>query len=856
MTSMRKAPSTQSINFSDAGSTVVPCTHCTLPVPTGLLEPGDPQQFCCAGCRTAYAVIHSCGLDRYYELRERLERSDERAPVRSTNARFAEFDDAAFQAVYCGDLDSVEAPKSPTSPSSPTRPLRTVELFIEGVHCSACVWLVERLPRVCPGVVDSRLDLRRGMVRVVWDDQQVKLSRIARSLDSLGYPPHPARDASDRRARRADDHRQLIRLGVAGACASNVMLLGLALYAGLFDGMEPAYVSLFRVSSMLVSVVSLVWPGAVFFRSAWAAIRTGTMHLDIPISLALGAGGLWGVISTISGTGEIYFDTLSVLVFLLLVGRFIQHHQQRRSLDAVEMLFSLTPTVARIVDDAGLQSSQPGVTREVSIQSVLLGQFVEVRAGESVPVDGVIVAGLSQVDQSLLTGESRPVSVETGDAVCAGIVNLASTIRLRVEATGAQTRVGRLMSLVQDSLNRKAPIVRLADRIAGWFLAGMLGLAAVTLGLWLWLEPSDPSLAIGHATALLVVTCPCALGLATPLALTVAIGRAAGRGILIKGGEAIQSLANPGLILLDKTGTLTQGRMSVVRWAGPEELKPIIGAIERQSDHPVARALADAFAPALQACVQSVQKLGAGITGTCGSQTLSIGSPDFIASIIGGIDDTSAIRCRTLGRAGLTPVLVSENGRVVASIGLGDALRSDSGNSVRLLQRQGWTTQILSGDHPTVVRSVADELKIPASDARGGVTPEGKLEAVTAAIAMGHSPVVMVGDGVNDAAAMAAATVGIAVHGGAEASLAAADVYLSNPGLSAVAELTTGARSTMRTIKLCLAASLCYNVAAAGLSVAGLISPLIAAIVMPASSLTVLALCVRSGAFRPPRRTP
>ncbi|MBX3406192.1 MAG: cadmium-translocating P-type ATPase [Phycisphaeraceae bacterium] len=817
----------------------VACSHCGLAVPTGLVEHGASEQFCCAGCRTAYAVIHSCGLDRYYALREKLEDREDRAPAQSTRARYAEFDDPAFAELYC----------RPAEPgAAPGHGLWSCELFLQCVHCAACVWLVERLPRVCDGVVESRLDLRRGMVRVVWDAERVNLSRIARALDSLGYPPHPARDANDRDLRRREDRRQLVRVGVAGACAGNVMLLGLALYAGLFDVMEPAYAALFRWASMGISVVSLAWPGSVFFRSAWAALRTRTMHLDVPIALALGAGGVWGVVNTLRGAGEIYFDSLSVLVFLLLVGRFIQHRQQRRSADSVEMLFSLTPTSALLVDED--PDGGPGYTREVSIQSLCAGQMVEVRAGASVPVDGVVVAGLSQVDQSLLTGESRAVTVETGDHVAAGTVNLASTIRVRVEATGAQTRIGRLMALVQDSLGRRAPIVRLADRIAGWFLAGMLGLAALTLGLWLALDPANPSLAVDHAVALLVVTCPCALGLATPLALTVSIGRAARRGILIKGGGVLQALASPGTMVLDKTGTLTVGRMRVVRTRLDRETRAAVCAIELHSTHPIARAIVEAFASAdADEAADVAHTLGGGMEGTVRGRRLVIGSPTFIASRIGGLSDSDARAVADLTSAALTPVLVAEDGRIIGSIGLGDPLRQDSSGAVADLRSRGWNPVLLSGDHETVVAAAATDLGLPRASARGGATPEDKVGAVRDLSSSGAT-VVMVGDGVNDAAALAAATVGIAVHGGAEASLAAADVYLARPGLSPVLELCEGARRTMRTIRICLAASLCYNVAAASLCVAGLISPLIAAVVMPASSLTVLALCVRSGAFR------
>ena len=292
----------------------VRCTHCGLPVPAGLVAPDGDAQFCCQGCRTVYQMIHGCGLDRFYRLRETADAAA--TPARTTQRQYGEYDDAVFRDLYCQTLaDGVQA----------------TELYLEGVHCAACVWLVEKLPQVLPGVIESRLDMRRCLVRIRWLDERVKLSRIAGMLDSLGYPPHPARDVRARELRRREDHRFLIRIGVAAACAGNVMTLAFALYGGMFSGIEAEYARLFRWTSMLFGLIALLWPGSLFFRGAWAALRTRTAHLDLPIALGLLAGGLAGTVNAVLDRGEIYFDSLTMLIFLLQVGGWVQRRQQRRA---------------------------------------------------------------------------------------------------------------------------------------------------------------------------------------------------------------------------------------------------------------------------------------------------------------------------------------------------------------------------------------------------------------------------------------------------------------------------------------------------------------------------------------------
>jgi Cu2+-exporting ATPase len=809
--------------------TEVVCTHCSLPVPAGLVENGAEHQFCCNGCRTAYGIIHSCGLEAYYRVRDAADA--ERLPARSLGSAFAEFDDPAFASLYVTPVLGAGGVE-----------LRETRLYLPAVHCAACVWLVEKLPMLTAGVIDSRLDFRHAVVTITWDPSRVGLSVIARTLDSLGYTPHPAKEAAARDLRAREDRRFLVRIGVAGAIAGNIMLLAFALYAGAFGGMETQFQQFFRWLSFAFGAVSLAWPGRSFFIGAIAAIRTRTPHLDLPIALGLSVGGIAGAINTVRGSGEIYFDSLSVLVFALLVGRWIQHRQQRWSSDAVELLFSLTPHAAHRVNDDGR-------IEDVSVQALRAGDVVEVRAGESVPADGVVTAGASSVDESLLSGESRPVEVAKSSRVCAGAVNVAAAILVRVEASGEDTRVARLMRMVADAGSRRARIVRLADRFAVWFVIAMLTLASLTLVVWLF---RDPAHAAEYATALLIVTCPCALGLATPLAMTVALGRAARRGMLVKGADALEQLARPGVIVLDKTGTLTQGGVAVVRWWEETErdgVKEEVVALESQSSHPIARALvgalrADRGSPI---ATEVVQTTGGGIAGRVNGARYAIGSPEFVRPHAAEFPQWAVESLDECRRSALSPVCVVADGSLVAIAGLGDAVRPDSRDSVAQLRSLGWKPLILSGDDESVVRAVAAELGISDADAHGRVSPEEKARFVKELA--GSGPVVMVGDGVNDAAALAGATVGIAVHGGAEASLAAADIYLSRPGLSAITELIGASRRTLRTIRRAFAVSIFYNAIAATAAVTGYVNPILAAVLMPLSSFTVLTIAYRSRTF-------
>jgi Cu2+-exporting ATPase len=785
----------------------IACTHCSLPVPAGLVDTGRDAQFCCSGCRAAFEILGAHGLGSYYTFPVRRTQ-----PVRSTGRAFAEFDHPAFHERYVTRLADG---------------LSRTELYLEGVHCASCVWLVERMPLVVRGVLRAELDVRRSLATVEWDDAHLPLSEVGRALDQLGYTPHPFRGVTRDAMRTREDRAMLVRIGVAGAFAINVMLAAFALYSGSLHGMDPALTRFFRWISFGLTVPAFVWPGRVFFTGAWASLRTRSLHMDLPIAIALGAGMAQGAVNTVRDAGPVYFDGLTVLIFALLVGRFLQQRGQRLATDATELMHAVAPMSSRVVDDAG--------TRDIPTDALLPGMVLDVRAGESFGADGVVVGGRSSVNMALLTGESRAVRVEQGTRVYAGTLNVDAPVRVRVEESGETSRIGRLMRQVEEGARRRAPVVALANRVAGAFVAVVLLAAAGTFAVkW----HTSPDRAIDDAIALLIVTCPCALALATPLAIAVAMGRAAKRGMLIKGGDALERLATPATMVLDKTGTVTEGATTLVEWSGAEWVKPLVLALEQGASHPVAEGFRRAWADVPAVSAEDVRHVtGSGCDGRVGGRHVIVGSLRFVLDAATAIDP--AVRTAVAGMSPvLTPVYVAVDGIIVAVAGLGDRIRDDARASLDALRAAGWHTVLLSGDAPEVVDAVGAALGFAREDAIGAASPEHKLAIVQRLAASGR--VVMVGDGVNDAAAIAAASVGIGVHGGAEACLASADIYLTTAGLAPLVELVGGASRTMRVIRRNIAFSIAYNAVGATLAMAGVLTPLVAAVLMPASSLTVV----------------
>jgi Cu2+-exporting ATPase len=800
------------------------CAHCALPIP----DARRGSHFCCGGCEAVYALLRSVKLDSYYQLRDR---TPERAAAEVTDA-YQCFDDETFVREHTRAIGD----------------LREVDFYLEGVHCYACVWLVEKLGRVVPGVVTSELSFSDRSVRVRFEPSVTSPGRVATGLARLGYLPHARVSSPEGALAGREDRALLLRLGVSGAAAGNVMLLAFALYSGAQSDVTSGVSTLMRLYSAAIAVPAVLWSATPFFRGAWAALRTRTAHMDLPISIGILAGLGWGAFNTLTGTGEIYFDSVCMLVFLLLAGRFVQLRQMRKAQGQAEFLLALAPTHAERITAQGVQ--------RVRAEQIVLGDRVRVRSSQPIPVDGVVVAGESRVDTALLTGESRPRAVSEGSKVQAGTLNIQAPIEVQATASGGETKVAGLLRSFASIRAERSAIRVLANRLSGWFVL-VASLLAV-LAFWIGAQRGTAE-GVERAVALLVVTCPCALGLAASLGNTLAMGRAARHGLLIKGGAFIEALARPGLVVFDKTGTLTEGRLRVTdrievdatpRVQLGSTLPQLLLALEADSSHPIACAIEHAFGshvhqvPVLD---ELREQVGRGVEARLSGHCLRLGSARFACELAGGPGPEVERACETLRGKGSSPVVLSIDGHAVCVLGLSDPLRPEAASTLQELARQGYELAIASGDDPEIVRQIAAATGARFRFALGGLSPEQKHALVQEHLPQGA--VYMVGDGVNDGAALAGASVGIAVHGGAEASLAVADVFATRPGLGTIADLVRGTRRTMRVIRRNFAFSLAYNLVTAVLAIAGYITPLVAAVLMPLSSLLIATSSFSSTTF-------
>lgn len=810
----------------------VPCVHCGLPAPAPAFESTAPA-FCCSGCRAAFHMLAAAGLGDFHARRARLGDAPSGVPAEvPAPGRYAHYDGPEFQARF-------------------TDPDGSVMLHVDGVHCAACVWVMEQLPFALPGVLEARLDYGRARLHLRYDRERIDLSAVGAFVHGLGYPTSASGVAAEANRRRRD-RSALIRLGAMFAVTGNTMMIAIALYAGAGEGTAsggvPGLVRLFEWASLGLGLIAVTYGAWPFYRGAWAGLRMRVPHIDLPISIGVlvGFGGsAWRTVGDAlagrSGAHGLYYDSVTTLVFLLLLGRYVQARGQRAAMSRTELLAGLMPGSAR------RREGEHWCT--VAIAALRPGDVVRLQAGEVLPGDGVVSAGTGHVDQSLLTGEGLPVAVKSGDPVFAGTRSAGAPLEVTVRSLGVQTRLGRLVDDLERHDAARAPVLQLADRLSGRFVVAILCLAVLGGVIWSFI---DADRVFGVVVSLLVVTCPCALGLATPVALAVARGRAASHGVLLRSTAAIERLAEVDRVWFDKTGTLTDGRLVVTEASLPDALdRGRVAALERRARHPVAAAIVRWVegidgSPEVEASEsvdvsEVVEVPGRGVEGRVDGHHIALLSPGA-APPLGAFEGALA---RALER-GDTPVVVVRDGEVVGLLALGDRIRPDAPEALARLAAAGIAVGMLSGDHPAVVARVARVLGI--ADARGGQSPEDKAHAVQA----GVGRAAMVGDGFNDAPALRAAHVGIAVHGGAEVALQVADLHLDAPGALATVRAIEGARRALGVVRRNLRFSLFYNVIFGSLALAGQVSPLAAALLMPLSSLTVIGASVLSRSFTGP----
>ncbi len=715
---------------------------------------------------------------------------------------------------------------------------QTVELGVQGMTCAACVRRVEKALRKVPGVSEADVNLVTNRATVRFDPAAASVDRIAAAIEGAGYEPvRPAarEDVEDHEARA-------LRRDFLVAATLTVPLLAIAMSHGRF-AMSPVG----RWLQLALAAPVVLGPGLRFFRLAWSAFRHRATDMNTLVAIGTGSAFVHSTASLLLDGHDLYFESGAAIVTFLLLGKTLEARARKRLADAVRRLAALQPKTARRLRD--------GVEEDVPIASLVPRDRVVVRPGERIPTDGVVVAGGSAVDESMLTGESLPVDKAEGAKVYGGTYNQSGALTIEVTAVGKASALARIVEAVEQAQGSKAPIARLADVVSGIFVPIVLAIAAVTLIVWGVLDPTALGLATALArfVAVLVIACPCALGLATPAAVAVGIGRGAELGILVKGGAALEATSRVNRVFLDKTGTLTLGKPALAKIVdasgeGEDVLLALVASAEKPSEHPLARALVAAaetrgLASSTPERFQAFP--GRGIEATVAGERVRVGTARWLEL------DTSTLEGAV--PPGATPLFVARGDRLVGLVALADAIAPGTPQVLRELGALGVKVGMLTGDRSTTARAIADELGI--DDVVSEVRPEEKAHVIEQARAKGEI-VAMVGDGINDAPALAAAHVGIAIGDGADVAIAAADVALLRGGLDALPTALRLGRATLRTIRQNLFWAFVYNVV--GLPIAAgllypwtgwLLSPVIASAAMSLSSVSVLMNSLRLRRF-------
>ncbi len=698
-----------------------------------------------------------------------------------------------------------------------------VNFVVDGVHCGGCVKRVERAVNGLEGVTNGRLNLSTKRLTVVFEQALVRPREIVSAIVGAGYGARPY-DPKTLETQQARDEKELITcMGVAGFAAANVMLLSVSVWAGHSGGMEAATRDMFHWISGLIAMPAIAYAGRPFFRSAVRALRVGAMNMDVPISLAVLLAAGMSLAETMAGAKHVYFDASIMLLFFLLIGRTLDMKMRGRAALAAQNLLALRADAATVIDD-------DGVARAMPVEALRPGMVVAVATGQRVAADGAVEEGRSDLDTSLITGETAPVAVAPGAEVFAGTLNMSGPLRVRVTKSDEATLLSEIVRLMEAAEQGRDTFVRIADRAARVYAPAVHILAAATFIGWMLLGGLawDGSLKI--AIAVLIITCPCALGLAVPVVHVVASGRLLSRGVLLKSSDALERLAEVDTLVFDKTGTLTHGRLVLDEAGVDRTALEVAATLARASTHPLSRALVQAAGTGPQGDDVS-EHPGQGLMGTVDGVPARLGS----AAFVGGVDVTKS-------EATGPEIWFRRGDAAPVRFGFLDGLREDASAVIEWAADRGMKIVLLSGDRPATVEAVAREAGI--SDFAGGLLPQDKIARLEALATQG-AKVLMVGDGLNDAPALAAAHVSMSPASGADVSQAAADLVFQGQELAPVTVALDVARSSQRLVLENFGLSLAYNVVAVPIAVAGYVTPLIAAIAMSSSSILVTANAIR-----------
>lgn len=804
------------------------CFHCGLPVADDKPFPaeieGKTRQFCCLGCQSVCKIIYESGLQGFYQ---RTPEGQLLAPPPELPKDIALYDIDEVQGEYVPELGQI----------------RHIHLLVEGIHCAACIWLIERSLQNLPGIMDVKVNLANRRTHIRWDNNQIKLSQILKRMGAIGYAAVPFDPESAEGLINKQNRNMLLRMAFAGFAMMNMMWIAIALFAG---ANQDEFRHLFHWIGFALATPTLAYSGWPFFRGAVTGLINKHLTMDLPIAVGASITYLYSTWITVTGTttGDVYFDTVVNFIFIILVGRFLEAKSKRHALAATQRLLDLQPRVATVIRD--------NEQKIVPVRAVKSGETVLIRGGDKAPVDGIITDGESAFDEAMISGESMPVRKHIGNSVLAGTINLESAIQVQVTGTLANTTLGKIISLVEEAQASKAPIQCMADRIVPWFVAVTLLLATITFFLW---HADNIDKAILAATSVMIITCPCAFGMSTPMSITVASGLGASYGILIKNGAVLEHLSGINHFVFDKTGTLTQGKITlrkiVTNHFSEQELLHLAAQAEQLSEHNIARSIVQAAREkGLAIQTDRVRDFrnqpGMGIRATIDGRQVLLGTYNWLQQHNIVLNTDLDRETAALEQQGISCIQAAVDGQHAGLLAVADTLRPDAKSLIHNLREKGIQLTLLSGDRTAVARAIADEL--------GGMTviaevmPQQK-DAVIRQLQQSGERVAMIGDGINDAPALIRADVGIAIGSGTDASMECADIVLLSNELDKIRLAMQLSRRTLRTIRQNITLSIIYNIIMVPLAMMALVTPLVAAISMPVSSIAVIANAARIRTF-------
>ncbi len=774
---------------------------------------------CCPGCQAVAQTIVGSGLDTYYRHR-------------TENASAPEITGRQLPTNLAQELALYDQPSVQRGFVSAQQGFLEASLVIEGITCAACVWLLEHHLQRLDGIEKASVNLTSHRARIQWDPARVALSTILTEIYRIGYQAHPWHPNKEEELLAAEQKRAIRRLGIAGIGMMQVMMMATALYAGAMQGLEIEYQAFIRWTSWLIATPVVFYSARPFFTAALRDIRSRQLSMDAPVSLAIGGAYLASIWATVTNTGEIYYDSVTMFTFFLLIGRFLEMKARHRSGRAGNSMLNLLPTSALRLTD--------GVEQLVPANELNAGDLVRVRPGQTIPADGIIEQGHGSIDESALTGEYLPIQKHEGDAIVGGTINVENPILIRVSEVGAESRLSAIVRLLDRAAEEKPQVARLADRVSSYFVAAVLITATVVGGSWYLLEPAN---ALWITLSVLVVTCPCALSLATPTALTAATGTLRQHGFLITRGHVLESLARATHIIFDKTGTLTEGNLSLQSTQAVSDLSEarclqLAAALETHSEHPIAKAF-HPYASELSAEQINVT-VGQGIEGMVSNQRYRIGTPEFAIQLCAGSEaEQPALEGKWL--------LLCNEQHPLAWFRINDQLRHEARDTITQLKAAGLQCEMLTGDNSHAVDETAEQLGIETITR--GVSPEQKLAHVAQLQASG-AEVIMVGDGINDIPVLAGAQTSIAMGSATDLAKTNADAVLISSDLQRLVDAIHLSRRSRQIIRQNLSWALGYNLLALPLAAFGFIAPWMAAIGMSASSLVVVGNALRLSRLR------